>query len=192
MNELINDELKENILSEFNKIETKLNQMNNLQLIETYKSLQDNYNILGQTIINDNDEELEYNIESELKEDLKNQLKNKINILLNKNPDWKEYLDPVLEELTYSNITMDYINDKLELIIQLDEENKTNPKDQVNNLCLYLKNEINTIELESEQKNQLVELIDDTLNLLYNNDEIDWYCQLKLFNEKCEMIYSKK
>lgn len=191
INDLISDEVKENILSEFNKIETNLNQMNNLQLIETYKLLQDNYNVLGQTINNDS-EEPEYNIENELKEDMKNQLKNKITILLNKNPDWKEYLEPVLEELSYSNITMDYINEKLELINQLDEDNKTDPKEQVNNLCLYLKNELNILDLNSDQKEELAKLIDETLSLLCNESNIDWNNQLKLFNEKCEMIYTKK
>ena len=190
INDLISDEVKENILSEFNKIETNLNQMNNLQLIETYKLLQDNYNVLGQTI--NNCEESEYNIEHELKEDMRIQLKSKINILLNKNPDWKEYLEPVLEELSYSNITMDYINEKLELVNQLDEDNKTDPKEQVNNLCLYLNNELNTLDLKSNQKEELTKLIDETLSLLCNEGDIDWNNQLKLFNEKCEMIYTKK
>jgi len=190
INDLISDEVKENILSEFNKIETNLNQMNNLQLIETYKLLQDNYNVLGQTI--NNCEESEYNIEHELKEDMMIQLKSKINILLNKNPDWKEYLEPVLEELSYSNITMDYINEKLELVNQLDEDNKTDPKEQVNNLCLYLNNELNTLDLKSNQKEELTKLIDETLSLLCNEGDIDWNNQLKLFNEKCEMIYTKK
>jgi molecular chaperone DnaK len=191
LNDLITDDFKNNILSDFKKIEINLNQMNNLQLIETYKMLQDNYNILGHLVVNDKKEE--YNIENELKEDLKNELINKIKILLNKNPEWIEYLEPVLEELSYNTITLDYINDKLNLVAQLNEENNNDPKEQVNNLCLYLKNELNILDLESNQKEELVKLIDDTINLLYsNNENINWNNQLKLFNETCELIYIKK
>lgn len=189
INNLINDDIKDKMLDDFKNIETKLNEMNNLQLIETYKMLQDNYSVLGQTIINEDEP---YNIENELKEDMRLELKNKINLLLNKNPDWNEYLQPVLDELSYNTVTIDYINDKIELIKQLEDNNETDAKEQVNNICLYLKNELNTIELNIDQKEQLTKLIDNTLNLLCYDDNIDWDHQLKLFNEKCEEIYSKK
>ena len=190
INNLISDEVKNKMLDDFKNIEENLNQMNNLQLIETYKMLQDNYSVLGQTIIDDTTNE--YTIENELKEYIKLELKNKINILLNKNPEWNEYLQPVLDELSYNTVTIDYINDKLKLVKELEDNNQCNSKEQVNNLCLYLKNELNILELDNYQKEQLIELIDNALSLLYNDDNINWDDQLKLFNQKCEEIYSKK
>jgi hypothetical protein len=189
-NNLINDTEKQKILNRITIIEENINNYTNIQLLEIVSELELTCTLL---INNNSTNNNIIDIDTELLNSNKEKLKSRINLLLNTNPEWKEYLEPVLEELSYSNITMDYINDKLELVNQLEEDNKTNPKEQVNNLCLYLKNELNTLDLNSNQKEELEQLINNTLLLLYtNNDDIDWDNQLKIFNEKCEMIYSKK
>ena len=128
--------------------------------------------------------------------DRKIELKNRIGILLAKNPEWKDFLDPVLEELTYENITIDYINEKLSLLEQLEEDNENvdnrDYKQELNNLCMYLKSEIESGNIDLGDKNMILfELINNTIILLNeHSNEINWKEQLDLLNKKCEEIYN--
>lgn len=201
-NELIENESKTKILETFKTIEDELEQMNNFKLIETINLLQNNYSILGTLISHDNIDQPnnnEFNIEKIILNDKKNELKNRILILLSKNLEWNEYLQPVLEELTYNNTTIDYINEKIELLNQLENENDNdNDKDykqEVNNLCMYLKSEIElgSIDLGSNNK-ILIDFINETFNIINNNDNelIDWKNYLNNLNKKCEELYRNK
>jgi molecular chaperone DnaK len=197
-NELFSDESKQIMLEKFKTIEDDLEQMNNLKLIESLNFLQNNYSILGTMISSDNIDQSnnnEFNIEKIILNDKKNELKNRILILLSKNLEWDEYLQPVLKELTYNNTTIDYINEKIELLNQLENEDKDkdkNYKQEVNNLCLYLKSEIELGSINLGINNiVLINLINDTLNLFSNNlDTIDWKKYLDNLNEKCEELYN--
>lgn len=201
----INDKITENdkneIINKLNEIEEKLDSLNSFQLIETLKYLQDNFLVLGNAILENQDddnhdsrENYDNSVEKLFYVDKKNELKNKIDLLLVKNPDWSEFLEPVLEELTYANTTIEYINSKLELLNELEESTKNNHdyKQEVHNLCLYLKNEIETGSIDLGEKNIiLINLIDSTIQLVNDNlENVDWENQLKILNKKCEEIYN--
>ena len=100
------------------EIENKLETYTYLQLIETLKNLETNYSLLG-TIHEDNDNEINNN-NNMLLLDKKLELEDKVKLLLEKNPEWEEYLLPVLENLSYNNISIEYINEKLNDIKELE------------------------------------------------------------------------
>jgi hypothetical protein len=124
--------------------------------------------------------------------DKKNELINRINILLVKFPEWKEYLDPVLEELTLNNVSIMYINEKLADIKQLEsDDNSINYKEQVNNLCLFLKSELESgnILLNKDSMIILTNLVNDTLYSIECKQDIDWEKQLNTINIVCNELY---
>ena len=196
INDKINDKDRQNILDNLNLIEEKIETMDNLQLIETLTYLQNNFSILSSLHIEEDEDDNKYdNVEKLFLIDKKNELQNKITLLLVKNPDWEEFLKPVIEELSYNNITINYINDKLSLLEELENNYIDDTKDykkEVNNLCLYLKSELENGTININHNNQLlIDLINNTLLLLNeNNDNIDWKEQLDIFNLKCEQIYN--
>ncbi len=195
INDKISDPDRNDMLDKFNKIEEQLDSMNNLQLIETLNYLQENYSMLGNAHLEDEEsgDKME-GVEKLFYVDRKNELKNRIDLLLVKNPEWEEFLQPVLEQLTYNTTTIDYINEKLTLLNELEEsdENSHDYKQEVNNLCLYLKSEIESGSIDLGDKNELlIQLINDTLLMVEQNMEtIDWKAQLDLLNKKCEDIYN--
>jgi molecular chaperone DnaK len=193
INDKINEFDKNDMLDKFNQIEDKLDSMNNIQLIETLNYLTENYSMIGAVHL---DEDLNDNMDGVEKiflNDRKNELKNRIDLLIVKNPDWDEFLQPVLEELSYNTVTIDYVNEKLDLLTELeDSEDKIHDyKQEVNNLCLYLKSEIESGSINlGEQNKILIQLINDTLIIVEQNMEnIDWKVQLDILNKKCEQIY---
>lgn len=197
INDLINADDKKIILDKFNQIENDIDNMNELQLVETLKHLQDNYSILGtvsNTATND-DNSMSSDLEKLFFDERKNELKNKISVLLGKNPEWREYLEPVLEELSYNSCSIDYINDKLNTLQELEDTEERDYKQELNNLCLYLKSEleVGSINMGSDKNHMLVELINKNLELIVNKDmsnNINWEEQLNILNKDCEKIYN--
>jgi len=198
INDLINETDKNEMLDKFKQIEESLETMNNFQLIETLNSLQESYALIG-SVIPDYEEQTDDKmdgIEKLFYNDRKIELKNRIGILLAKNPDWSEFLNPVLEEISYENVSIDYINEKLSLLEQLEEDNKNidnrDYKQELNNLCLYLKSEIESGNIDLGDKNVILfELINNTINLFNENSiNINWKEQLDILNKKCEEIYN--
>lgn len=198
INDLINKSDKNEMLDKFKQIEESLETMNNFQLIETLNSLQESYALIG-SVIPDYEEQTDDKmdgIEKLFYNDRKIELKNRIGILLAKNPDWSEFLNPVLEEISYENISIDYINEKLSLLEQLEEDNEyidnRDYKQELNNLCLYLKSEIESGNIDLGDKNIILfELINNTINLFNENlININWKEQLDILNKKCEEIYN--
>ena len=137
---------------------------------------------------------------------LKDTLNNKINILLNKNPEWDEYLNPIIDKLTESNISLEYLKDKLEIIKELEDDNEeetnnkekynnkdNNYKEQFKNLCLFIKKEleVGNINLDNEKLNKLNIFINNSLVLIntnYDNDNVDWKNKLLDLNTYCEHL----
>jgi molecular chaperone DnaK len=194
INDLISSEEKSKIIDELNIIENKIENLNNIELIEIYNLLQEKYNILGTNTINNDISDNNLEIDNLLIQDTKNKLISKINLLIVKNPEYEEYLNPILENLSYSSTTIEYINEKLELIEELEKEDGQTFKEQVNNLCIYLKLQIENdgLNINSSQKELLINLIHNTLNDLCisnNNDDDYWNNILSEFNKSCENIY---
>ena len=122
--------------------------------------------------------------------ELKDQLYSKVVMLINKNPEWEEYLQPILEELQLSNITLEYIQDKLTTLKDLEDEEVTDHKEEFKNLCLFIKTQLeeNKIELSTDKLNELVNLVNISLELLQSTDDIDWSNEIDKFNVKCDEI----
>ena len=81
------------------------------------------------------------------------------------NPDYEEYLLPVIETMNSTNVDLSWIRDKLDLLKQLETE--INPNNQLKQLCAYLLNGLNTIfNLNSILKNEI-----------YDNDKYELFKQ---------------
>ena len=195
----INNKIKEidknYMLNYFNEIENTIDTMNNLQLIETINHLTKEYSMLGSIHLEDNSNKTNNMDQLEILflNDRKNELKNRINLLIVKNPEWDEFLQPVLKELSYNNTSIEYINEKIDLLNELEysEQEPHNYKQEVNNLCLYLKSEIESGSIDlGEQNNILIELINENLLIVQQNiTNVNWKDQLDILNNKCEQIY---
>jgi molecular chaperone DnaK len=193
LNNLINNEDKAPILNRFNIIEENINNYTNIQLLDIVSELELTCKLLITN--NNNDYKQDNEIDNELLNNNKEDLRNRINILLNKNPEWKEYLEPVLEELSYSNVSSDYIDEKLKLLIELENDKEKDYKSEFHNLCLYIKSEIElgNIKLNEESTEKLINLINANLDLLNNNgnnEEYDWENKIKELNTHCMEIYN--
>jgi molecular chaperone DnaK len=186
-NNLINDTEKQKILNRITIIEENINNYTNIQLLEIVSELE----LTCTLLINNNSTNnniIDIDIDTELLNSNKEKLKSRINLLLNTNPEWKEYLEPVLEELSYNNITNDYIEDKLKLLTELDDTDKPkNYKLELHNLCLYLKTEIelDNITLNKENTEKLINLINTNLDLLNTNIDYDWKIMIDELNKLC-------
>ncbi len=202
INDKMDESDKKSMLEKFETIEEQLESMCNLQLVETIKYLQDNFGLIGTATSNNLDapDESMDQVEKMFFQECKQELTARIKVLLVKNPEWEPFLAPVLAELEYNTVTMDYVNDKLKLLEELeaDDEQVVDTKDykqEVNNLCLYLKTEIEagTIDLGAEKNTLLINLINENLENLNLDSEvfvIDWKHYLSVLNAKCEDIYT--
>jgi hypothetical protein len=136
-------------------------------------------------------------LEKVLLNELKADVSRRANLLLAQNPEWSDFITPLLEDLELSNLSYDYLEDKLKILKELqdDETFERDYKEELKNLCIYIKNEIdeNQVDLSEDKKQQLIKLITNNLELLESVDEsIIWEDKLKEFNNCCESIYSKK
>lgn len=199
LNELLDKTRKEQIQNYMVELEIKCDEaLNSTVLLEIIKELDDNY--CTYTNVQSVEEIKGDDIEVIVYQEMREELFNKVTLLLTKNPEWNEYLQPILDELNYSNVTNEYLIDKLEIIKDLEDGNEevVDYKEQLKNLCLFLKTEIelNNLIFSEDKIVQLVELINYTLGLLdcenvdLNNQQIDWAKELDKFNELCEEIYN--
>jgi len=191
VNNIISNDDKMIMIEYFNKIEEEINGMNNLQLVEILNELENKYSVLGTVSLDSTEPMME--IDKIFLEERKRELKNRIDLLLIKNPKLDEFLNPILEQLSYNTVTDEYIQDKLEFCSELDSEQNTRDyKMELNNLCLYLKNEMEcgNIKLDSYGGIQLIELINSRLDMILHNTNINWEEQINIFNKKCEEIYN--
>ena len=188
LNNLINN--KEELFKEISQIENKIVNADNTILLNILNELNDKF--LNYTILNYSKEDDNINNIIIDKILLKDELYNKVIILLNKNPEWEDFLNPILEELTLNTVTIEYLQDKLETIKELEDDNEDiNYKEEFKNLCLFIKAEIETnkINLDSSKLQELTDLINKSL-LILDDQDINWEQKLNELNEYCNKLYS--
>ena len=107
---------------------------------------------------------------------------------MHKEPDYKEYLEEILEQISYTNISLQYIQDKMDNLNSLFETN-TNYKEQFKNICVFIKNQIDENKINISNLDELVNKVNVSLSLFDNNDnENNWYEKFLEFNQFCENI----
>lgn len=195
-NDKITEENKIDILKKYHLIEEDLETMNHLQLIDTLKQLQDNYSLLAMSNkvdeINNTIDEIDCLFYNERKQTLQS----RVNLLLVKNPSWTEHLHPIIEKLSYCNIPIDYINDKLLFLDELEKDNEEKDyKQEYINLCTFLKNELiyGSIDLDENRNKLLTDLINEHFTNIHTNNIVDineWKCRLDTLNKQCDEIYN--
>ena len=134
-------------------------------------------------------------LEKILINEVKSDIIRRANLLLAQNPEWGEFLNPLLEELEITNLSQDYLNEKLKILkeVQDDDTIERDYKEELKNLCIYLKNEIEEglLDLPEEKKLEFIEVLKNNFNLLESVDtEINWEEKLNEFNEVCEKLQS--
>ena len=198
INELLSEETKKEIQLELNTIEDDLEQKANIELLEIIHKIDEKYSCLTKTNnLSDNDEHNDKKMD-ELEKILFNELKADIirraNLLLAQNPDWSDFIKPLLEKLELSNFTTEYLQEKLIVLKELqdnDEDFKRDYKEELKNMFIYLKTEIDEdqLELSENKKKLLIDIITETLDTMENHDEINWEDKLIDFNKSCEQLY---
>jgi len=190
LNHLVDDKIKTNLLNRLCEIESKIESSNNSELLVLIKIIDDEFLNWTQNNIETQPESSQTELEKIILVELKDQLYSKVILLLNKNPEWEEYLQPILEELQLSNITLEYIQDKLTTLKDLEDEYVTDHKEEFKNLCLFIKTQLeeNKIELSNEKLNELTNLVNYSIELLQSIDEIDWSNEIEKFNANCDKI----
>jgi len=190
-NNLLSETKKQEYYDIILDLESKIENANSTILLNIIKEINEKFN----TLQTEHVEEIAENsssIDKIILFELKEELENKVKMLLAKNPEWDEYLNPILEELQLNNITKEYIEDKMNIIKDLDDNNENQDyKEQFKNVCLFIKNEINcgNINLDIENMTKLNQLITDALILLDSESESsDWENELNIFNQKCELL----
>jgi molecular chaperone DnaK len=199
INELLTEETKKDIQIELNKIEEELEEKTNTELLEIIHQIDKKYS--GLTTSNNLSDNDEYNdkkmddLERILLNELKADILRRSNLLLAQNPEWLEFIKPLLEELELSNLTMEYLQEKLSALKDLQEDDNDNTtrdfKEELKNMCIYLKTEIDEgqIELAEDKKNVLIAILTETFEIIENNNEINWEQKMKDFNKSCEELY---
>lgn len=189
-NNLMGEEIKTNIINYFEQIENKLEDMSNIELLEVLKKIDDNYAgiVSNNTLIETNNDEKDDD-EKLFKFNLKSEIYRKATLLLVQNPEWKEYIDPIFTELEISNITLEYLHEKnKDLDDLLNETEDRNYKQELENLCIFIQNEINDniIEYKETIQKLVLETFDQLNNFKLSNEE--WSAILNRFNIECHNI----
>ena len=190
LNHLVDDKIKDELLNKLCEIESKIESSTNPELLVLIKKLDDDFLNWTQNNVETVPESPQTDLEKIMLVELKDQLYGKVIMLINKNPEWEEYLQPILEELQLSNITLEYIQDKLLTLKDLEDDEETNYKEEYKNLCLFIKTQLEEkkIELINEKLIELEKLVNNSLQLLQSTEEIDWFNEINCFNAKCEEI----
>jgi hypothetical protein len=193
LNYLLDENKKKEILNELCQIESEIALADNVKLLKLLTIIDEKYLNLTQNNIDSLNNSDYSDLEKLMLIELKNELNSKIIFLLNKNSEWDEYLTPIIEKLTLANISLEYIQDKLEIIKELEDEDENIIlyKDQFKTLCLFIKNQIeeDIISLDTIKMNDLIILVNNSLHLIDNDNNTndkDWEIKLMDFNKKCE------
>lgn len=175
---------KNDMVNDLINIQNKLNEQNNIELLEINNYINNNYSLLNLNYDNINDDDtLIYN-------EKKLELCTLINDLLKSIPN-DDILNDIYYEINNNNVSLNYIYEKINFI----NNNYINKKNVLINLCNYIKNEINNnnIDLSSDKINELLELINYyENNIIDNNNFINIDFHISQFNIKCKNIYDSK
>jgi molecular chaperone DnaK len=204
VNEKISENTKKEIQDKLNSIEDSLDNKNNVELLDIIKQIDDEYgNLTSNTQVcdydNNNDKKMD-DMEKVLLDCLRSDITRKANLLLVQNPEWSEYITPLLENLEISNLTQEYLQEKYDILKELENDDTTIERDyyeEFKNIYIYLKNEFNEgqLELDEDQKKKFILLIlsyeSSIENINLHTNEM-WKEELNNFNKECELIYNKK
>jgi hypothetical protein len=201
INELLSEETKKEIQNELNELENDLDNKTNVELLEIIQKIDDKFSGLTNSSKFTDNEDTEDKKMDDLEKVLVNEVKSDVirraNLLLVQNPDWSDFIKPLLEELEITNLSIDYLQDKLSILKELqeddnDDEGSRDYKEELNNMCIYLKTELdqNQIDLSEDKKIVLTAIIIENLDEIEKNiPEINWEEKLKEFNKACESLY---
>lgn len=201
INELLSEETKKEIQNELNELENNLDNKTNVELLEIIQKIDDKFSGLTNSSKFTDNEDTEDKKMNDLEKVLLNEIKSDVirraNLLLAQNPDWSDFIKPLLEELEITNLSIDYLQDKLSILKELQEEDDNDEgtrdhKEELNNMCIYLKTELdqNQIDLPDDKKIVLTTIILENLDEIEKNTpEINWEEKLKEFNKACESLY---
>ena len=160
----------------------------------SYFFAQNKYNLFGKKNneeVNNNEEENNNGkVEEVEKVDIlieKKELEFKIQLLMANNPDYEEYLLPVIETMNSTNVDLSWIRDKLDLLKQLETE--INPNNQLKQLCAYLLNGLNNGTIDIGDYNKELEILVNSYMDKCEQDNINELCEE--LNSKCLELYSK-
>jgi molecular chaperone DnaK len=191
LNNLIDDKNRNELLDELYKIELQIENSDNITLLNLLNKIDNDFINWTQTTVESINEKNNTELEKIMIFELKDDLYNRIIYLINKNPEYEEYLNPILEKLSLTNLSLEYLQDKLDIIRELENDETKNYYEEFKNICLFIKNQLeeNKIELSKNKINELSELINKSIILIESNDEnINWENELNTFNQKCEDI----
>jgi molecular chaperone DnaK len=191
LNNLIDDKNRNELLNELYKIEVQIENSDNITLLNLLNKIDTDFVNWTQNIIESINEKNNNELEKVMIFELKDDLHNRIIYLINKNPEYEEYLNPILEKLSLTNISLEYLQDKLDIIKELEDDEPKNYYEEFKNICLFIKTQLeeNKIELSDNKINELSVLINNSIILIEsNNENINWENQLNIFNQKCEDI----
>jgi len=201
INELLSEETKKEIQNELNELENNLDNKTNVELLEIIQKIDDKFSGLTNSSKFTDNEDTEDKKMDDLEKVLLNEIKSDVtrraNLLLAQNPDWSDFIKPLLEDLEITNLSIDYLQDKLSILKELQEEDENDEgtrdyKEELNNMCIYLKTELeqNQIDLPDDKKIVLTTIILENLDEIEKNTpEINWEEKLKEFNKICESLY---
>ena len=191
LNNLIDDKNRNELLNELYKIEVQIENSDNITLLNLLNKIDTDFINWTQNIVESINEKNNTELEKVMIFELKDDLHNRIIYLINKNPEYEEYLRPILEKLSLTNLSLEYLKDKLDIIKELEDDEPKNYYEEFKNICLFIKTQLeeNKIELSNDKINELSDLINNSIILIEsNNENINWENELNTFNQKCENI----
>ena len=188
----IKDETVEMLLNELDNLRDKTIQ----ELIKLDKKIDDDYFTMIQNPSDELDEEIpennQLNIEDIINQEKISYIKSKIDFYFTKNINdfQKECLEKLNKFIESDNINSVDLDDKIEYIKELFKEND---RDELLQLCIFLKEEITNYNLgiSDEQYKILSEIVSKYLNMLQDEKDINYKEEIENLNKICEQIISK-
>jgi len=197
-NNLMKKEIKEKTIENLIKELDSLRDKTIPELIQLDKKIDEEYFTLIQnqsieTLETDNmDEGNELNIEETIKKEKIDFIKSKINFYFSKSisefqMECLKKLDKFMESDDINQVDLD---EKIEYIKELFKEND---KDELTQLCVFLKEEIANynLGLNEEQYKILSEIVSKYFKMLENDDDINYKDEINNLNSVCEKLINK-
>jgi molecular chaperone DnaK len=205
INEKISENTKKEIQDKLNKIEEDLDNKSNIELLEIIQSIDNEFgNLTTNNSVMEHDDNIDKkmdDMEKILLDCLRSDVIRKANLLLVQNPEWSEYITPLLDSLEITNLTQEYLQDKYDILKELQDDNETIERDyyeELKNIYIYLKTEFTegTLEINENMKPDFMLLLQNYEEIINNisnenNSSEKWKEELERFNNNCEEIYKK-